>query len=481
MNPTQYQIDSDIAAIRDMVELSPANAHQQAQALYHQSEQIQYTYGLVESLILSSEANWHLMNYTDGLKHARRALKVAAQLNHDEKSAKINHLFALHHWGQAKYFTAQRYWLDALDLASLNTQCELEIEALIGLGNVWRITHAYESAEQTHRLAMEMATRNHFPGLTGKAAILLAWDRYLLKNYKGMLSALNIAAKVLEGYPSPTWAAEIYDFRALAYLGLNRFDAAEKASQASINIAEQNQLTWMVAHSAITRARIALMKEEFSFADQLLKEALDAAQKFDNGELLSQISKLLAENAERIGDFKNAVLYYRMYRRFEAVLLREQSMAYGKDKAKSSKSALSHKANKHLRRLELSLETARISTLSAYITRTQWLREVELAGQQHKSDASTIMLLHTHNHSQLNHILGLANTICHDNEFITELDSSTLALLLSAKSLPTATHLLSHFISHFNWENKNQAPYFELLPLVEFNQWWLSQALSESA
>ncbi|WP_413113320.1 hypothetical protein [Thaumasiovibrio sp. DFM-14] len=476
MNHKQRQFETKLETLNSIIETDPHSVLNQARQLEHEALLLNYIQGRVQIYLTISFAHWHLMNYVEGIKAVRKASKLEKELDTDEKRAAVCHLYALNYWGQAKYYTAQRYWLDTLENASLNSQSELEIEALIGLGNVWRITNALHSAEKAHLLALELAENAGLNVLTGKAAILLAWDRNLLKNYQGMLTVLHIAERPLQGYPSPTWQAEIHDFRALAYLGLNRLEEATHSSQMAIAIATQHKLTWMVAHSSITHARIAYSSKQYGLTCDLLESALGAAKQFDRGELLSQICKLLSENAQKMNDEKSALKYFRQYRHYMIDLLQDKSLTLGKDKAKSSLNALNQKAYKNINRLSASIEKARVSVFNHYVLQKEW--QPLLNTLSTSSDAIHVLLITSDNGEQLNTMLGVAHSCCSGADKMTVLEKKTIAMALSKDSLSISYTLLSNFITSVPWK-QSSVPQLRALQLHEFNQWWLGAALKD--
>ncbi|POB65780.1 hypothetical protein CRN59_34710, partial [Vibrio vulnificus] len=92
-----------------------------------------------------------------GLKLIKEAHSKQNRLDNDDRLPQILHLYALQYWGQAKYYSAQQYWINALEQSALIDETEIQIEALIGLGNVWRITNDYKLAASTHELAVKVA------------------------------------------------------------------------------------------------------------------------------------------------------------------------------------------------------------------------------------------------------------------------------------------------------------------------------------
>nr|MBF4359184.1 hypothetical protein [Vibrio anguillarum] len=95
----------------------------------------------------------------------------------------------------------QQYWINALEQSALVDEVEIQIESLIGLGNVWRITNEYQLSCSTHELAVKVANNSRIHWLEGKARILWAWDLYLLNQYIDMLTVLDGAEEALQDHP----------------------------------------------------------------------------------------------------------------------------------------------------------------------------------------------------------------------------------------------------------------------------------------
>ncbi|MFA0519895.1 hypothetical protein AB4501_23400, partial [Vibrio sp. 10N.222.55.E8] len=132
------------------------------------------------------------------------------------------------------------------------------------------------------------------------------------------------AEDALKYHKDNTWHAEVWDFRGLALLGLERLDDAEKATAKAHNLAIKHNLVWMKAHSYISRARLELLRKRPEQATELLKLAELSANEFDNGELLSQICYQQSLVAEENLDFKGALVAFKKYRQYSIGMLREQ-------------------------------------------------------------------------------------------------------------------------------------------------------------
>ena len=230
MDKSQHLLDTEIEQLKARIESEPEKVLAIAEQCATRANQILYPEGAVQCLIIMSRCAWSLMDYRRGLKYIKDAHGKLNTLDTDDFLPEILHLHALHFWGQAKYYSAQQYWINALEQSALVDEIEIQIESLIGLGNIWRITHEYQLARTTHELAVTVANNTRIGWLEGKARILLAWDLYLLNNYVEMLTVLDGALEALNGHDDKTWQAEVWDFRGLALLGLERIEDAEVAT-----------------------------------------------------------------------------------------------------------------------------------------------------------------------------------------------------------------------------------------------------------
>lgn len=434
MDVTRNSIDDLLKNTSELLEKHTLQAQQQAKEILLQSELIRYHLGTIKASILLSRTHWHLMEYDAGLKAIKSAHKLLQNQESDDLLPEVLHVYALQYWGKARYFSAQQYWINALEQASLTGNIHIELEALIGLGNIWRITDELELAKNTHKLAADRANKLAIYSLAGKASILLAWDKYLLADYLGMLSTLDVADAMLTHWHDPTWQAEIYDFRGVAYLGLNRLDEAEAFSQKAYDIALAHDQTWMKAHSAISQARVAQMKQDFAKATALLSLAKSAAQAFDKGELLSQISLLQSKIAEQVEDYEQALIHYKQFRAYEISILQEQNSALGRDKTNNSKKRLDMRAIKLINLIRSQLETSTSNNLPYLVPETAWWECLLTNKSQIHNNNYHVLLIQHPEHDFLERMITLCHSICVQGDQITKLDSTILAILIKADS-----------------------------------------------
>lgn len=342
--------------------------------------------GLNASLILSY-AYWHIMDYERGLKVVKEALKLARDTFENDYLSQIYHLHALHYWGQSKYYSAKQFWVKAYERAILLKEIDIEIESLIGLGNVWRILNQLDAARAAHSHAVHVAQVRNYPILEAKALILLAWDMKLSAMYDEMLPILERAETVLVGKFDPTWVAEIHDFRGMAYLGLGALEKAERSCQHAYQLALSHKQTWMEAHCCISIARITIAKNELDQALEWLNHAEVAAHQFDSGELLSQISQEQAKVAEQNQDHELALKAFKKYRYFAEKRRREKSLNSAKEREGKTPYQLDERILYMIAQREADVGDARVVSIiqpnnlsGQLIGRMQWraLRETKV-------------------------------------------------------------------------------------------------------
>jgi len=473
LDQSQYLLLSEINQLRNRTESEPDGVLALAAKCLTQAKQIQFSDGIIQSLIVMSHAAWCKMDYRRGLKHIKEAHQYLNSLDTDESLPEILHLYALNYWGQAKYYTAQQFWINALEQSALVDDVEIQIESLLGLGNIWRITKHYDLACSTHQLAAKVAGNLRIAWLEGKARILWSWDLYLLEQYVDMLTVLDGADEALVGHPDKTWQAEVWDFRGLALLGLERIEDAEQATQKAHNLAVAHNLSWMKAHSYISRARIELLRKNLTKASGLLASAELTAKHFDNGELLSQICYQQSLVAEENGDDQTALEAFKKYRQYSMNMLHEQTIRLGSDKARTSKRQLDLRARKLINRIRNQHEYNPEKHLSNVVPETYWWEQMVLHKAQLNESTHSVIVIRHSNPLFLDGCTELIHSLCSTQDLLSRLSPNTLGLLIGehADNVSPIFDVLKNMLAIYPWERRKlygPPPEAELYTILRF-------------
>jgi len=473
LDKAQILIENELEQIKARIEADPDAVLLQAQQCLTRAEQILYHEGEIQAHIVIAKCYWCSMDYRKGLKAIKAALICQSNLDNDNYLPEILHIHALQYWGQAKYYSAQQYWINALEQSALVGESTIEIESLIGLGNVWRITDDIQLAKSTHELAVKVANNARIDWLEGKSRILLAWDHYLLNNYVDMLSVLDGAEEALKYHQDPTWRAEILDFRGLALIGLERLEDAEKTTLEAHNLAVQHDLKWMKAHSFISRARLELIRKQYQTAGKLLMQAEEAAKPFDNGELLSQICFQQSVVAEESQDYEFALQAFKKYRRYSIQMQKEQTNRIGMDRARGSKRQLEQRARKLINRIRGHMEFNKEKRFSNAVSETYWWEQLVLyKSELTKSNHAVIIIRHSDNNF-LDIAIELAHCLCGRDDLISQLDKERLGMIISEKDKGAEQlfDILKQMVDIYPWERrglKGPAPTLSLHDILTF-------------
>ena len=290
MNTSQRSIAVEIERLTQNIEQKPKETRSLAEDCANRSSQVLYLEGEIRCLIIIARCAGCLMDYKSGIKSIKRAHSKLNALDTYDLLPEIYHVYALLYAGQAKYFSAQQYWINALEQSTLVDQIEIQIESLVGLGNIWRITHEVGLAKKTHELAVLVANNRRLSKLEGKARLLLARDHYTLENYAEMLSILDSASELLEHSSNWIWQAELWNYRGLALLGLERTDDADSATKKAHDLAVKNNCSWMQVQYSISRSKVKLARNHPENASEFLSKAAQHAIGFDDSELMREIS-----------------------------------------------------------------------------------------------------------------------------------------------------------------------------------------------
>ena len=457
MDKAHTVLENEIDQLVPRIQEDPEATLSQAKQYLARADHILYPEGGIRLCIIISRCYLQLMDYSLGLKAIKDAHIRLSRLDTDLYLPEILHVHALQFWGQAKYYSAQQYWINALEQAALVGETVIEIESLIGLGNVWRKTNEHKLAMSTHTLAVNVANNARIDWLEGKARILLARDYYLLNDYIKMLSVLDGAEEVLRHNSNAGWKAELWDYRGLALLGLERFDDAEKATLKAFDLAMENDFNWVKTRSFINRARLELIRNDLGSAKQLLANAEITAKEFQDADLLSQICFQQSAVAEKQQDYEGALEAFKKYRKHSIKIQKEQTNRLGMDKARSSKNQLDKRARKLINRIRRQVEFHHGERgYSNIVSETYWWEQLVLFKSELKASTHAAILIKHENSAYLEICIELAQCLCNRNDLISRLSEDRIGMLVAEKG-EKAEALFQFFtqtLDNYPWERR---------------------------
>ncbi|WP_022941862.1 hypothetical protein [Psychromonas hadalis] len=383
---------------------------------------------------------WHLNQYEKGIKLCQRGEKLLLPEFESQYLSELYHIYAQQYWGLDRFRSAHNFWNLAMEKSLVHNQLNIQIESLIGVGNVWRINKELKLSYSALSLAMTLAEQYDLNVLAGKSAILLSWALSSLKQYPLMLEVLNKADMFLQDHPDFAWQAEIKDLKSIALANLGRFDESERIAHEANKIAVKTRARWMEVHAPISCAVVAIAHQKYENARHYLDKAEVVALQFNLLELLSELYWLRFELENKLNNEQSMLFYYKKYRHFSVKLLRSRSIALGKDNCELSVDILNYKAELLIGRLEAGAFNASEGGFPAFREASIWLYACQRALSE-KNRA--VFILELNSEKELIAILPIVHALCQPNELITRFKRSRLALLFQLEEGKQAQMLAS--------------------------------------
>lgn len=457
MNKNQEQLESELAHLKEQVETFPEKALFIAEQCQIQAQKMLFSPGEIQALLLRSQCCWFLKEFRQGYKLARDAYRLLMTIDTDEWLPEILYLQGQHHWGQKKFYSAQQAWIQSLEQAALLNNHHILVDSLVGIANIWRETERLPLATSTHQLAADIANQMRLPGKELEAQLLLAWDYYLDNRYVDMLSILDSARDLLKHQSNDIALAKIWDFRALALLGLERYEDAEAATNKVHQLAVSHDMTWMKAHSYVRQARLALLKKETEQAAMYLDKAQIAATNSEDKEIISQIFFQKSQVAEQQGKFDVALEAFVEYKKHSLIQLKEHTQKISFDNAQDSRAQLEKRSRKIINRIRGQFEYDSNNPLTHLVSETFWWEQLVLFKSELNHSPYAIVLLYHSNNAYLDTCTEIIHSLATEHDYISRLSSDYLALLVAENSGESERiyHAINTMLSVYPWERKS--------------------------
>ena len=393
---------------------------------------------------------WHLTEYEKGIHYCSRAEQLLLPEFETKHLAELYDLYAQQYWGLECIRSAHNFWNKAMEKALLNDQLSYQIDALIGIGNSWRVGEKTDYSYSALSLAMVLSEQYELPILAGKSAILLAMSLSNLKQYPLMLEIINKAPVYLKDHYDLAWYVQIEDLKSIAYLHLNRLDDAEESIEKASELVLKNGKKWMHSHVLLNCAVIKAALGKVDQAYDKLKAAELISLKYQQDELLAKIYYQLFELSSVVKKSEDAYIFYRKYRHFEINLLQRRSVALGKDECLLSQPLLDHATQQLIERLENGRLSSTGKVFAAYRDPSLWLYECQRLTHPEEYYVFVIQL---NTREEVTHLLPLLQSLCQSSELISRTTSNQIIMLnsLAPQQIILMENSLNVLIEAFPW------------------------------
>lgn len=471
MSNCSLSLEQQIQQLNDQLATEPATVLANVQSCLLTAKEQHAPNMVLQCLILAARAALLLDDLKLSFKHIKAALKFQQTLDNDENLAEILHIHALIYWQQAQYYSAQHFWILSLEQSAWAEGANIQIESLIGLGNVWRETDEYGLAKIAHELAVRVANATRDADQEIQARILLSWDLYLLESFAEMLTVLQGAEDLLKHSPSDTQEAQLWDFRAVALLGLKHIEEAEYAADKAYVLADKHQHIWMKTLALMSKARIELLREQPQCAIAYLQEAEISAKacNANYAHLLARIYFKQSLAHESSGQLELALQAFKLYRHHSIEHIRARTLQLGSDKARLSKHQLEKKARKLINRIRAQHAHESGKHFNRIISETLWWEQlVQLKTQLQKANYSIITVRHPIP-EYIDVCAEIVHTLCTKNDYLARISSDRIGWLVAeqGEAAEQLYRTLSQMTTIYPWQRKGLAPHLPTIMIQD--------------
>lgn len=465
---------SALASIETLIIENPKQAESKVLQVFSRALALKDSRAQLIATMQLARIAWHLNQFEKGIKLCERVEELLLPEFESQYLSELYHIYAQQYWGLERFRSAHHFWNMAMEKSLVHNQLNFQIEALIGVGDIWRISKEPDLSYSALSLAMTLAEQYDLNILAGKSAILLGWVLNSLKQHGLMLEVLKKAELFLQGYSDLTWHAEIQDAKSIALANLGLFTEAEEITDEMGKASTEIIGRLVEAHVPISKATVAIKLKKYDVARSYLDDAEKVALRFNQLELLSELYWLRFE-LEQDQKIPEAMLfYYKKYRVFSVKLLRSRSIALGKDRCDLTVDILNYKAELLIGRLEAGAFNASEGGFPAFREASIWLYACQRAQAERDH---VVFILDLNSEKELIAILPIVHGLCLPHDLMTRFKGNRLALLLQLEDRNRDKMLISleKMLESYPWWRIGKV---DVLPTV--NYFSVSDFLSDS-
>ncbi len=313
MDQNVLSIDLQLLELKSQHGHSPAEMRTQIESILASAENLNYPHGIAEAKLYLAQLFWADMSFNHASSIIQQAIQFAKVDGENYLLTEAYHLSALIYVAKGRYTHALSQWLKCLKLMQSVQHPTLEIDIMIGLGNLWAINQQHEKSLLELSRAYDQAQWIQSPTHAAKAAICLSRERLRLGHFDEALASLEQGTRHLKTLNNPTWLAEICNYRARTWLALgNTVRALKECQIAWQTINNQEHLVWAQCLTLITLAQVDLASLNSPL--EHLNRAHDLAERYQLHSFQSQIALTRSQYAEQQADWDEALASFKQYR-----------------------------------------------------------------------------------------------------------------------------------------------------------------------
>ncbi|SKA00205.1 putative TPR-like family protein [Vibrio cincinnatiensis] len=449
------KIQQNLERLKSQIETSNSeDILLEANKLLLQAKQINFVSGIITALIILARVHWLREEYDPSVELIKEAESYHNNQDNDEILPEILHLYALNALSCSQHYTAKKYWLDALDKAMFTNNMVIEIESLLGIGDVLFSLEEYARSIEIFELAVQIANKTKNRKLEVRAYILLAKSYFELNHYIDMLTVLDLAEEKVDGKQCPTWNIKLWLLKSSALLKLNRIKDAKNAAFQAYNLSMSTSATNLRIHALGCLSKIALASDNHARALYLSDIAEAVAMKVDDKASLAKIYLYQSQLHQEVKDYQAALSAFKKYKTNTLEVVKGKTNNHNLDKNYKIKNQLAVRITKSINYLK-SHHASDNNSLNTLISETTWWEKLMIFKASLNNNAHSVIMFYHDNPRVIDECEKLISPLCVNNDFLSRLNHKRLGLLIfGLDSAETVYKKIKMILRLYPWDRK---------------------------
>jgi tetratricopeptide (TPR) repeat protein len=198
-------------------------------------------------------------------------------------------LLGRHTYTLGEYESAAQYWCRCLELSTQAIETTQRLCAHIGLGQLYYAHEQFEVALIHHKMAQELAKKEHDANYQSICLINIAVDLFRLDRLDDAMSIARQALPMVRAEGNYEMEAEVYSVFGLIRLARGDIERARMNFLVALKINRLHINTWNEAANLLALGRCSMANAEYEAALDELQRAFSVAEEMESQYLLAEI------------------------------------------------------------------------------------------------------------------------------------------------------------------------------------------------
>lgn len=242
------------------------------------------------------------------IKYAIKAKILAKDFDFTNGEAEANRIQGIGNSYLNQRDSALSYYLIALELFKKSKNELGEAKVSNNIGNLWTEVD-YDKALAYYQNALKIAQKFKIQDLIAGSYLNVGNAYYRKKNYSIALKNYELSSKIFNEIKNPIGITQSLQNRGVIYLSLNQFDIAEKLLLEANLKGKEFELNNSVAAINLNLTSIYIAKNNYSKAEEFLKEGLAFAKLVKNEKITYDFTYSYYELESKRKNFERALYY----------------------------------------------------------------------------------------------------------------------------------------------------------------------------